>query len=521
MKINRFMIAAPKSGSGKTMITCALLQLLKDSGKNVSSYKCGPDYIDPMFHKKVLGVPSKNLDTFFTDEKTTVQLFLDKRADGDFAVLEGVMGLYDGLGGIYEQGSSYHLAKVTQTPIILVVDAKGMGKSVLALIAGFLQYDTQHLIKGVLLNRMSKGYYDIIKPLIEKELSVKVVGYFPEQKDIGLSSRHLGLVMPDELSDIKKQLNETADRLKKTIDMELFMDIAAEADEIGDSGSADIYNEKSIDNCAQNKFTKIIKSDCETQYQTTNTEQMQIQNQNNTVNIAVAMDEAFCFYYEDNLRLLEKCGAKLQYFSPLHDTKLPDNCDALLLGGGYPELYAKELSENVSMRESIKKAFRAGLPTVAECGGFMYLHKYIHDICDDTDEQNKADVQNNADTQYNTDTQNDVSVSQLVGALDSECHFKGKLVRFGYIELAEKHNNFLPPNEKIKAHEFHYYDSTDNGADCIATKPATGRSYDCVISHDNYWLGFPHLYYPSNPHFAESLVRKAYEYRRNKNGKLL
>lgn len=463
------MIAAPKSGSGKTMITCALLQLLKDSGKNVSSYKCGPDYIDPMFHKKVLGVPSKNLDTFFTDEKTTVQLFLDKRADGDFAVLEGVMGLYDGLGGIYEQGSSYHLAKVTQTPIILVVDAKGMGKSVLALIAGFLQYDTQHLIKGVLLNRMSKGYYDIIKPLIEKELSVKVVGYFPEQKDIRLESRHLGLVMPDELADIKEQLDELAGRLKKTIDLDMLLDIAAEAEEI----------------------TK-----------TTNTEQMQIQNQNNTVNIAVAMDEAFCFYYEDNLRLLEKCGAKLQYFSPLHDTKLPDNCDALLLGGGYPELYAKELSENLSMRNSIKTAFKTGLPTVAECGGFMYLHTYIHNICEED-----ADAQN--------------YVFGMTGALDSECHFKGKLVRFGYIELEEKHSNFLPTDEKIRAHEFHYYDSTDNGADCIATKPATGRSYDCVISHDNYWLGFPHLYYPSNPHFAESLVRKAYEHRRNKNGKLL
>lgn len=484
------MIAAPKSGSGKTMITCALLQLLKDRGKNVSSYKCGPDYIDPMFHKKVLGVPSKNLDTFFTDEKTTVQLFLDKRADGDFAVLEGVMGLYDGLGGIYEQGSSYHLAKVTQTPIILVVDAKGMGKSVLALIGGFLQYDTQHLIKGVLLNRMSKGYYDIIKPLIEKELSVKVVGYFPEQKDIGLSSRHLGLVMPDELSDIKKQLNETADRLKKTIDMDLFMDIAAEADEIGDSGSADIYNVKNIGNYDQNEFSQ-------------------------NINIAVAMDEAFCFYYEDNLKLLEKCGAKLQYFSPIHDTKLPKDCDAMLLGGGYPELYAKELSKNVSMLNAIKKAFRAGMPTVAECGGFMYLHTYIRNICDDNDEKN------NADTQNNTDIQNDMNKSKLVGALDGGCHFKGKLVRFGYIELAEKYSNFLPPNEKIKAHEFHYYDSTDNGADCIATKPATGRSYDCVISHDNYWLGFPHLYYPSNPHFAERLVRKAYEYRRNKNGKLL
>lgn len=474
MKINRFMIAAPKSGSGKTMITCALLQLLKDSGKNVLSYKCGPDYIDPMFHKKVLGVPSKNLDTFFTDEKTTVQLFLDERADGDFAVLEGVMGLYDGLGGIYEQGSSYHLAKVTQTPIILVVDAKGMGKSVLALIAGFLQYDTHHLIKGVLLNRMSKGYYDIIKPLIEKELSVKVVGYFPEQKDIGLSSRHLGLVMPDELSDIKKQLNETADRLKKTIDIDLFIDIAEAADEIGDSGSADVYNEKNIGNCDQNEF---------------------LQNKAiNTVNIAVAMDEAFCFYYEDNLRMLEKCGAKLQYFSPLYDTKLPKDCDAMLLGGGYPELYARELSKNVSMLNAIKKAFRAGMPTVAECGGFMYLHTYIH---------------------------NQNCVFDMAGALDGECHFKGKLVRFGYIELEEKHSNFLPPDEKIRAHEFHYYDSTDNGADCIATKPATGRSYDCVISHDNYWLGFPHLYYPSNPHFAESLVRKAYEYRRNKNGKLL
>lgn len=481
------MIAAPKSGSGKTMITCALLQLLKDNGKNVSSYKCGPDYIDPMFHKKVLGVPSKNLDTFFTDEKTTVQLFLDERADGDFAVLEGVMGLYDGLGGIYEQGSSYHLAKVTQTPIILVVDAKGMGKSVLALIAGFLQYDTQHLIKGVLLNRMSKGYYDIIKPLIEKELSVKVVGYFPEQKDIGLSSRHLGLVMPDELSDIKKQLNETADRLKKTIDMDLFIDIAEAADEICDSENADKDKRQTLKNA----------------------EIMRLQDQNNTVNIAVAMDEAFCFYYEDNLRMLEKCGAQLQYFSPLHDTSLPEDCDAMLLGGGYPELYAKELSENVSMLNAIKKAFRAGMPTVAECGGFMYLHTYIRNICDDNDEKNNADTQNN------------MNKSKLVGALDGVCHFNGKLVRFGYIELAEKHSNFLPPNEKIKAHEFHYYDSTDNGADCIATKPATGRSYDCVISHDNYWLGFPHLYYPSNPHFAESLVRKAYEYRRNKNGKLL
>ena len=463
MKINRFMIAAPKSGSGKTMITCALLQLLKDSGKNVLSYKCGPDYIDPMFHKKVLGVPSKNLDTFFTDEKTTVQLFLDERADGDFAVLEGVMGLYDGLGGIYEQGSSYHLAKVTQTPIILVVDAKGMGKSVLALIAGFLQYDTHHLIKGVLLNRMSKGYYDIIKPLIEKELSVKVVGYFPEQKDIGLSSRHLGLVMPDELSDIKKQLNETADRLKKTIDMDLFIDIAEAADEIGDSGSAD-------------------KDKCQT---LKNAELMRPQDQNNTVNIAVAMDEAFCFYYEDNLSMLEKCGAQLQYFSPLHDTELPDNCDALLLGGGYPELYAKELSKNVSMLNAIKKAFKAGMPTVAECGGFMYLHEKIRD--------------------------REGKEWSMVGRIRGISYPTGKLVRFGYVNVIPMSETckkeWLPEGTSLRGHEFHYWDSTENGEDCMAVKPDGKRSWSCIHAEPGLFAGYPHLYYPSNRAWIENFLK--------------
>ncbi len=459
MKINRFMIAAPKSGSGKTMITCALLQLIKNRGENITSYKCGPDYIDPMFHKEILDVPSKNLDTFFTGEETTVQLFLDGKSDGDFAVLEGVMGLYDGLGGISQEGSSYHLSKITHTPIILVVDAKGMGKSVIPLISGFLQYDTNHLIKGVLLNRMSKGYYDIIKPLIEQELPIKVVGYFPEQKDIVFESRHLGLVMPEEVNNIKNKLNEISGRLKNTINLDLLIDIATNADDICYEAIEDKQN------------------DCP----------------RNIVNLAVAMDEAFCFYYEDNLRLLEKYGAKLQYFSPLHDAKLPDDCDALLLGGGYPELYAKDLSENISMLNSIKTAFENGLPTIAECGGFMYLHTYLYGSCDET-----------------------ALAFGLVGALNNKCYYKGKLVRFGYVELKEKQSNFLPKGEIIKAHEFHYYDSTDNGQNCIATKPTTGKMYECVISNGNYWLGFPHLYYPSNPHFVENFIKKAQKYKNKK-----
>ena len=191
MKLKRIMLAAPKSGSGKTTITCALLELLKEKGEQVVSYKCGPDYIDPMFHEEVLHIPSKNLDTFFTDKEQTKALFIKDRSEQEFAVIEGVMGLFDGLSGIYEEGSSYHLAKITKTPIILVVDAKGMGRSLLPLIAGFLSYDTGKLIKGVFLNRISKGFYQMIGPLIEKELGIDVVGYLSDQKEMILKSRHL------------------------------------------------------------------------------------------------------------------------------------------------------------------------------------------------------------------------------------------------------------------------------------------------------------------------------------------
>ena len=477
----RIMIAAPQSGSGKTLITCALLQALKEKNYHLESFKCGPDYIDPMFHKTVLGISSRNLDPFFTEDSITRMLLSKGQDSRDLAVIEGVMGLYDGLGGIREEASSYALAKATNTPILLTVNARGIGRSLLALLSGFLQYDTAHLIKGVILNQTPSSFASVLAKEIEETFHIPVVASFPVRDDVRIESRHLGLVMPYELEDIQSRLKIASQVLCENANIEQILEIAKSAPKL----------EYDVESDIKHKITE------------------------KTIRIGVARDEAFCFYYEDNLRLLEKCGAKLQYFSPLHDTRLPKDCDAMLLGGGYPELYAKELSKNVSMLNAIKKAFRAGMPTVAECGGFMYLHTYIRNICDDNDEKN------NADTQNNTDIQNDMNKSKLVGALDGGCHFKGKLVRFGYIELAEKHSNFLPLNEKIKAHEFHYYDSTDNGADCIATKPATGRSYDCVISHDNYWLGFPHLYYPSNPHFAESLVRKAYEYRRNKNGKLL
>ena len=349
MKLDRVMIAAPKSGSGKTTITCAILQTLKDMGKQVVSYKCGPDYIDPMFHQRVIGIPSKNLDTFFTGENDTRKLLLKNRTGEEIAVIEGVMGLYDGLGGVREEGSSYHLAKVTKTPIILVVDAKGMGRSVIPLIAGFLAYDTEHLIRGVILNRMSKSYYEIIKPLIEAELQIRVLGYLAERQQLQIQSRHLGLHLPGEIKEIQRQLEVAAEELQKSVSIETIIQIAASAETI--------EIEKITETTEKITSTELITKPL----------------------IAVARDEAFCFYYEDNLLLLKEYGADIAYFSPLHDKELPEGSSGLLLGGGYPELYAKELEENTAMRKEIKAAVESGMPVVAECGGFLYLHTAIRD----------------------------------------------------------------------------------------------------------------------------------------------
>ena len=450
----RFMLAAGASGSGKTMITCGILQALKNRGLKVASFKCGPDYIDPMFHEKVIHTKSGNLDTFFTGEEMTRYLFCQSAEESDISVMEGVMGYYDGLGGCSVKASACDLAEVTDTPVILVVNTRGMSLSVLAYIKGFLTYREPTRIKGVILNQFSAMLYPQMKEQIEAELGIRVYGYVPRMEDCSLESRHLGLVLPDELADIRKQLRETADCLAETIDLDALTEIAAHAEELDGEETA----------IAQHPI-------CCT--------------------IAIARDDAFCFYYEDNLRLLRQYGAELTYFSPLHDENLPD-CDGVLFGGGYPELYAKELSANTSMRDAIRTAFRRGMPMVAECGGFMYLHSLLYP---------KMEAGSVAEG------------CAMAGVLDAECRYAGKLVRFGYIELEEVRGNFLPPYEKIKAHEFHYFDSSENGRACIATKPATGKKYSCIVSGEHYWLGFPHLYYPSNPHFAESFVRKASKYK--------
>ena len=307
-----------------------------------------------------------------------------------------------------------------------------MGKSLLALISGFLSYDKEKLIKGVILNRMSKGYYDTIAPLIEEELGIKVIGYVPDKMDFELGSRHLGLILPDEIDGIATKLNEIGKELEATLDINKLIEIGQTA--------CDIPCDKA-------------------------TQSLEVSSDNQKPVIAVAYDQAFCFYYEDNINLLRKIGAEIKYFSPIKDTELPEGTSAIVLGGGYPENYLEELSSNSNMLEAIRSANKEGLPIIAECGGFMYLHESI--------------------------TNKDGKEYKMAGILPGGCVYKNKLVRFGYIELNSTKASSWISKESIKGHEFHYFDCDNNGDDFLAVKPVTGKTYPCIINKDNVFAGFP------------------------------
>ena len=452
----RIMIAAPQSGSGKTLITCALLQALKEKNYHLESFKCGPDYIDPMFHKTVLGISSRNLDPFFTEDSITRMLLAKGQDSRDLAVIEGVMGLYDGLGGIREEASSYALAKATNTPILLTVNARGMGRSLLALLSGFLQYDTAHLIKGVILNQTPSSFASVLAKEIEETSHIPVVASFPVRDDVRIESRHLGLVMPYELEDIQSRLKIASQVLCENANIEQILEIAKSAPKLEYDVKRDI----------KQKLTE------------------------KTIRIGVARDEAFCFYYEDNLDLLKSLGAKLIFFSPLHDDTLPKDLDGILFGGGYPELYLKELEENESMRNSVKSAIENKMPSLAECGGFMYLHDTIFD--------------------------SEKKPYKMAGVIHACCMKKERLVRFGYLTLNSKTDSFLKKGETIRGHEFHYYDSEDNGECAIAKKPVGTKSWECVHAGSDHWWGFAHLSYYSNPKFAEKFAEACRSYKINK-----
>lgn len=462
----RFLISAVSSGSGKTLVTCGILQALKNRGLDVTSCKCGPDYIDPMFHSTIIGTETLNLDTFFTNEPLTNYLLCNHAKDADITILEGVMGFYDGIGGVSTNASSYETANMTNTPVILILDCKGMSLSVVALLKGIMEYQPDTHIAGVILNGVSQAMYPKLKTLIEAQLFTKVVGYIPYLNDFKLEGRHLGLVTPNEVAHLKEHMQELASILEDTININLLLDIARKAPPLHSFSTWTFWHHV-----------------------------FPVAPLKKKPNIAVAKDDAFCFYYKDNLELLEDLGANLIYFSPLSDTCLPD-CDGLLLGGGYPELYAKKLSKNTSLRKDLKEKINAGLPTIAECGGFMYLHEELEDA---------------SHTLY-----------PMVGVIKGNVFPTNQLGRFGYVTLSpEKENFLLPINDSIRGHEFHYWDSTNNGDCLMARKPVPAipelcqeqaPSWKAIHSNESLWAGFPHIYFYSNPNVAYAFLNACSNY---------
>ena len=468
MGIPGIMIAAPASGSGKTSAACGLMAAFGSRGLKVHSCKCGPDYIDPMFHREVLGVDSENLDLFFSKPEELRECFRRHTAGADFTVVEGVMGYYDGMGLDTDHGSSYEVASVLNLPVILIVPCRGAALSLAASVRGMLAFRKESNIRGILLNRVSGMLYPRLKQMLESELKqagydIPVVGYMPEDEAFRLESRHLGLITPQEIEGLRGQTARAGEILAGTADLDLILQIAEKGAANGETAEEDRSEtgDKPVFGTGENR-----------------------------VRIGIARDKAFCFYYKDNLELLEKLGCEPVPFSPLSDPRLPDGLSGLIFGGGYPELYGRTLAENKGLLQEIHSLIEDGIPCLAECGGFMYLHEELED--------------------------REGQVWKMTGNIKGRTWPVGRLVRFGYVKImpeeARTEAGYLFPGEEIRGHEFHYWDSTDSGSDCLAVKPDGRRSWQCIHMDGNLFAGYPHLYLPSFPAFAERFVRRCREW---------
>lgn len=448
--IPRIMIAGVNSGSGKTTMTCGILQMLKNKGVRPIAFKCGPDYIDPMFHKSVLGIDGSNLDLFLFEEQIARHLLAQNMEHGDIAVIEGVMGYYDGIGEDGTKCSTYEVAKVTETPTILIVPCEGMSYSALAMIKGFLEYKEDSNIQGIILNHVHPSTYEELKRMWSPEWP-KLLGYvYQIPKELQFESRHLGLITAIEIKEIQQKLIQLAVHLQQTIDVDAILEVAHAAGSIEDTREVMNFGQAREDNKA-------------------------------SLRVGIAMDQAFCFYYKDNLALLEELGIELVPFSPVKDAHLPESITGLILGGGYPELYLEQLSQNNTMKEEIYTALKHGMPCIAECGGFMYLNESIEGYA-------------------------------MVGYLKGNCTNQKKLVRFGYTTLTAKEDNLLcKKGEQFRGHEFHYYDCSENGDAFLAAKQ-NGNVWESIVASDVLYAGYPHIHFYSNMGVAVNYYEACLKY---------
>lgn len=446
----QFLLAAPRSGSGKTTMTCALLMALKRRGCAPCAFKSGPDYIDPMFHRAVLGVESRNLDLFFSAPETVRALYAKGAAGHGAAVCEGAMGFYDGLGGVSDRASAWHLADTLDLPVLLVVEPKGQSLTLAAELKGLDSFRTPSHIAGILLNNCTARMHALLAPMLEKETGLPVLGFLPKLPEAVIGSRHLGLYTAAEVENLQQKLALLADAAEEHIDWPRLLALC----------------EKEPPALPVQPETPPAR-----------------------VRIAVARDEAFCFTYAETLEAFRDAGAEVVFFSPLRDTALPENIGGLYLPGGYPELHARELSGNTSLLREIKQKIESGLPTAAECGGFLYLGQSL------TDAEGQS--------------------WPMAGVLPGEAKDAGRLVRFGYAALSADSDSMLfRAGESFPIHEFHHWDSTANGTALAAKKPVGGAEWRCGFVNEHFYAGFPHLYWAGTP-LPQRFAAAAENYRRD------
>ena len=398
--MKKILIAGTNSGVGKTTISLGIMQALTKRNLKVQPYKVGPDYIDPSYHTFITGRDSRNLDSYMLDDEKIKYIFKNASKDADISVIEGVMGLYDGFGIDLNSCTSSYTSKILKSPVILVINGKAMSSSAAAMVLGYKELDKEVNIKGVIVNNVkTKNHYELIKESIEKYCNVEVLGYFSPNEKFKLDSRHLGLVPSVEIEALTEKFYDLGSEIEKYINIDRLIEIS-ESKEIETSFEL-------------NELPKFKNK-----------------------SIAVAYDKAFNFYYKENLELLNQMNIEIKTFSPLYDEIVP-KADCIYIGGGFPEVFAKELGINKKMRESIKKAHENNVPIYAECGGLMYLGEKLLDL--------------------------DGNEYEMVGIFEGISKMTKSLKRFGYCDGIAKVDTVLSnKGDIIKGHEFHHSEFNSN-----------------------------------------------------------
>jgi len=448
------IIAAPQSGAGKTTVTLGIMESMRRRGLTVAPFKVGPDFIDPGYHRLVTGQPSLNLDGWMCPPDAVREIFEQHSHGADIAVIEGVMGLFDGVDGIREEGSTAQVAKIIGAPVILVVDARSQARSAAALVKGFATYDPGVRISGVIFNNVgSEAHSRILRDAIEGlDMGIPVIGCLPREEHLLIPSRHLGLFTVDEHPLPDEYLDYLVAVVRAYIDFGLIW-----AAGVPLAGGDPLPLQ--LDSTPPPPVTRI----------------------------AVARDMAFCFVYETNLQLLREAGAEIVEFSPLRDTRLPDDISGVYLPGGYPELFAEQLAANRTMIADIRNAINVGLPVYAECGGFIYLSKGVIDPVNGTGVRH-----------------------DLVGTFPAITQMLPKRKALGYREIEFTAPTILgPAGTMARGHEFHYSEMTPLTSKVRRAYQVRKHGVNLGAEgfrYKNCLASYIHLHFGSNPQLAANFV---------------